>query len=59
MRGDTRHEGSGPAYFVNCIHDGGGILSREFQSNISVLLVIDECRYLLVIGTLKSEAPPL
>jgi hypothetical protein len=59
VRGGTRHEGSGSAYFVNSVYDSGGVLSLELQSNVSILLVINESRYLLVIDIPRSEAPPL
>ena len=48
------------AYFVNGIHDSGSILPSEFQGNVSILLVINECFYLLVSdGIPRREAPPL
>ena len=49
-------------YFVDGVQDGGGVIGSEFQSDISILFVVNECRYLLVIdgsGISRSEVLPL
>ena len=59
-RGSGR-EGSELAYFVDDIHDCGGILPLEFQCDVPVLLVIDKRCYLLAIdgsGIPRVEGPP-
>ena len=60
---DTMSRGSGhaesePAHPINGVYDSGGILSPELQSNISILLVINESCYLLGIDVPRGEALP-
>ena len=56
------HEFSGPAYFVNGVNDGGGILPLEIQNDCSIPLIINNrCQLLLIDGSgvLRRKLPPL